>query len=354
MTRVRAIYVSATGQDDNLGDSVLRRGYLNSLRRPGVELNVLVGQNSTSYIGGLELRDTDNVYTSPSLFRRSCALSAITRKTIFAFNTGEMRLDNDYLKTFLGHLPLVLLTRARGGGAVHLGFGIRNTSPKWRRTIRFVLSLCRAVSWRDEQSQQLMRLGHVQPDWAFAELSRSRNPESPRTKIVVSLRGDRPAPPIEWIARVRALAAATGFTVAVHSQVRRDNERAEELANQLGATVAIWPEEADHAQWELTTTQTYGEAAIVISDRLHALIIAAREGAVPFGLAPASAEKLSRTMKPAGLDRFVCSATSSEAEGTQADVIEAALDPAHRGSFYRVTYEKLVDPISSPLTDVLR
>lgn len=311
---IEHIFVSATGQDDNLGDSVLRRGYLSALRGSTSNLHVLVGQNSGDYVSALSIEVSDHVYTEPGVFRRACMKTALREPTIFAFNTGEMRLDNSYLKTFVGHLPLVLATRLRGGGAIHTGYGIRAGRRRWRSAIRLILRLCTYVSWRDAVSRDEMRVGEVAPDWAvFGEQRAASVPSAARDRLVVSIRGDRGLPPESWFTGVRQLAVECELPIHVHSQVRRDNEMATTIADRLDAKWATpWPASLSHRDWELETARIYAHAGAVISDRIHALLIGAREGALPVGFTPASAEKARRTLAVLNLEHWSASALDSD------------------------------------------
>ena len=54
------VYASAVGQYDNLGDTVLRRGFLDGLRRVG-PLNVFVGKRDADYLSALGLGEADTL-----------------------------------------------------------------------------------------------------------------------------------------------------------------------------------------------------------------------------------------------------------------------------------------------------
>ena len=302
------IYVSATGQDDNLGDSVLRRNFLEHLRPYG-RLHVLVGRNSDSYVTGLRLSADDARYMDPATFRRACLRSALVRRTVFAFNTGEMRFDRAYLKTFVGHLPIVVATHLRGGFSMHVGYGIRRGSVAWRRTIVAILRLCRYVTWRDPISRGIGEVGSVTPDWAFGDPRASAisiDDDGERRYLVVSLRGDRAYPSEQWFSGVREVSEKLGLEVLTISQVLRDNDRTREIASELHCSAVLWGNES-HAEWEDEIRSIYRRSAVVVSDRLHALIIGATEGAIPFGFVPGSPEKIQRTLSAVGLDTFSAS-----------------------------------------------
>jgi hypothetical protein len=60
--------------------------------------------------------------------------------------------------------------------------------------------------------------------------------------------------------------------------------------------------EESHAEWEKKVRALHRESAIVASDRIHALIVGATEGAVPLAVSSGSTEKALRTLKPGGFD----------------------------------------------------
>ncbi|MBD8518355.1 polysaccharide pyruvyl transferase family protein [Plantibacter sp. CFBP 8804] len=308
------MFVSATGQDDNIGDSVLRRAHLDFLRSFG-SLHVLVGANSQDYISGLGLSAEDVQYSSPAGWRRSAAMSMLRRRTALAFNCGEIRLDSAYLKTYLGHLPLVLLSRLHGGYSLHLGYGVRQSAYRWRRTIGMMLRLTRLSSWRDSSSARLMRVGSVTPDWAFStgqsaqQLDKGRL--NSRNYLSLSMRGDRDFPPPNWFDSVLALAQVLDLEIVVVPQVRRDNRHNRELSERLGARFVPWEME-NHTVRETTVRALYASSSVVVSDRLHALIIGATEGAAPVGLTVGSPEKLHRTLAVVGLQDLCFAADSMD------------------------------------------
>ncbi|MGB3773297.1 MAG: hypothetical protein WBA00_19330, partial [Rhodococcus sp. (in: high G+C Gram-positive bacteria)] len=76
MSRQRAteVFVSVTGQRDNVGDTVLRRHLLEALRPHGT-LHLWVGTSPDSYLSGLRLRPDDVVYRR----RRRWRVAALRR-----------------------------------------------------------------------------------------------------------------------------------------------------------------------------------------------------------------------------------------------------------------------------------
>ncbi|GLJ60720.1 hypothetical protein GCM10017576_08490 [Microbacterium barkeri] len=333
---VTDVFVSIVGQDDNLGDSVLRRGLVEALRSPGRTLHIFTGKNGDAYVEGVGVRDDDVRYISLRAWRRAALLTSLKRRTMIVFNAGEVVVEPS--RAHLGWRELVLssVARLRGGGAVHAGLGIR--SPRYRGdlALRATLRVCRFVSWRDADSRNAIGRGGVLPDWAFA-LSREISGESSRGLLVVSMRGDRAMPSEAWCTAVKTISAREGLRICVLSQVVRDNERATQLHALLDAEeLRLW-DGASHRRHEEDVRRLYRDARYVVSDRLHALIIGVTEGALPLGLTTEENGKLARTLAPAGIGEVVEFVTDS-AQGTalaecvaeRRDAVLAAVTHARR------------------------
>lgn len=303
-------FIIVRGQEDNLGDSVLRRPLRKLLEEQAVVVHALVGDNSASYLSSVGLKAGDITYKSAARWATALTFHAMRSSgTRVVLNAGEMKLDDDhnYLGWKLGG-PLRLALR-RGCVVVQTGTGLRDTSVPAPASTAALLRRMALVNWRDAASQAVSGVGGVAPDWAFSSWAQpSRRAEHPggRPFLVVTMRGDRESPSAEWISRVRRLALSLGLEIRVVTQVVRDSRRSRELSEWLACTepALVWEQGETHLQLEATVREVYSQAAIVVSDRLHALIIAASEGAVPVGLTTGSAAKLTRTLAPVGLDHL--------------------------------------------------
>lgn len=297
---MKSVFVSVIGQEDNVGDSLLRRGLMNALRHSDIQLHVLIGSNSESYCSALGLRPDDVLYRSRGDWIRSLKVNRGRGATTYVSNAGEVQLTNG-LK-YLGRAQIVALARVRAnrGHLVHAGVGVRSPEQPSVLARWNVLRFFDLVSWRDQESRDYAGIGEVLPDWAFALGSSVDEWINERRHVAISLRGDRPAPGPGWIEAVRSLSQTWNLSPIVLSQVQRDNSRASELAAELACSSILWGGES-HTDWESRVRRVYGASDVVISDRLHSLIIGATEGAVPVGLVPGSPSKVSRTMSVVGL-----------------------------------------------------
>lgn len=303
------VLVSAVGQHDNIGDTVLRRAYLDEVRPLG-RLHVFVGDKPDGYVGGLGLQPTDVVHRSPGTWRAGVR-DGLLAGSFYGFDSGETELRRPYARRYARLAPLLAVNRARGGAAVQVGTGVR-ADDRWRVPIAAVLRLCDVVAWRDAYSRELMGVGTVEPDWALAlgADEGTLRAGTDRSLLAVSLRqgtGDvrRDPPDPAWAKRVRALADGLGVTPVVVTQVGRDAAFGDRLAHDLGVEHLTWDGD-DHAAQEARLRELYRRCSHVLSDRLHVAVVAATEGAVPVGLAAPTVlgqapDKLVRTLTAAGI-----------------------------------------------------
>lgn len=293
------MYVLATGQNDNLGDSALRRPMLEAIRADHrtLHIHMPLPWSTPDYITGLSLSPTDRLYFSAADWRASMVSS---RRPCLVFDAGQKNPAN-----WSSYRPLTrasILVRRRGGVVLHTGVGIKNpTSRRIPLIPQPSLLTYNLVYWRDQVSRDFGGTGRVAPDWAFALGTPAADwtPRDQRKTLVVTLRGDHDLPPDYWFDRVRWLAAEQGLAIVALAQVGLDDERAAYLADRLDASLLPWP--GNHESAYRSVRAAYASARAVISDRVHALILGATEGALPLGSTPLP-EKALRTLAPAGLD----------------------------------------------------
>ncbi|TFV64687.1 hypothetical protein E4P41_00100 [Geodermatophilus sp. DF01-2] len=319
MTKVFAI---GRGQYENIGDIILRRQLLDWVR-PAGEMHVYVGSSPAGYDEGLGLRPDDRVYRSLRNWYRVALGSALRGNAAYVFKPGEIQLTLIGMKEHLSVLPLLLALRLRGGTAIRAGVGTRNYAPVPRGLMRPSIALSDLTLWRDEATGAYMRTGEVMPDLAFGEgaddaaVASFSAPSPARDVLVVSMRGDDPARPYPsraWLAGVRAHAAANGLQIWAVTQVRTDDVRTVRLAADLGGQALTWHESTGHDEQERRLRALYSRTAIVLSDRLHVVIAAFTEGAVPVGAPIDGSDKVDRHFATIGVDGVSVSAAAESAE----------------------------------------
>jgi hypothetical protein len=308
------IFVSALGQLDNIGDSALRRGYLNALRFAG-RLHVLMPDDD-SYNSGLGLRAEDIRYLDRRKWRAAALRRAVAGHAGFALNAGEATLDADYTK-YCGRIAAIAaLARFRGSTVVIAGSGFRPgflgdrpaddsllAVAPW--PVRTLARRSAFVGWRDEQTRRAVDVGSVMPDWAFGlgqPSDRLLNPRqgNDRDLLVVSLRAAGPALSPERGRQIKELADRHGVEPVVAVQVVRDNDLAKKVSDDNGFRCLPW-HGGDHLEREAMLRALYARSRWVISNRVHALILGLTEGAIPLAPIELGAEKSVRIFRAAGI-----------------------------------------------------
>lgn len=319
------VFASVLGQTDNVGDTVLRRGFLNAIR-PAGDLQVFVGTRDDAYLSALGLQDSDTLHRSSGRYRKEIASAILTGRSLYAFNAGELEVRASFARQYLRMAPLLLASRLRGGRVVHTGFGIRSASP-WKYAMLPALGASNIVSWRDGYSRDSMGIGRVSPDWAFSlgssnEFLLGAETDPNRTLLAVSVRYNGLRPDATWVASTRALADRLGLSIIVVAQILRDGPLAVELARELGGESLEW-DGPDHARQEAKLREVYRRSRLLLTDRLHGAIMAVTEGAVPLGLAEDSLTKVVRSLDAAGIRGIAVDRALSDPLAVQRIAIDA-------------------------------
>ena len=287
------------GQRDNVGDSALRRAYADALRPLG-PLVVWSGGPHGDYDPGLGLAPDDRVCRSFLAWTGALLARAVRGGAVLALNAGEYTLTHRYFLKSLLLLPVAAILRLRGGRVVWAGAAIPRARRGYGWLFRLYARMANVLLWRDSETADVLYPAATMPDWAFA-LAPEETPaeDAPidattRPYLVVSLRFDRPLPSREWAREVQAMADRLGLRLLLVTQVRRDDARAREVLGMLDHAELLTWGEPDHRARELRVRSVYRDARVVLSDRLHVLIMAATEGAVPLGWVEAATTKIDR------------------------------------------------------------
>jgi hypothetical protein len=151
--------------------------------------------------------------------------------------------------------------------------------------------------WRDTKTAEFFG-GKVMPDLAFGQSG--AGPSAAREVGVISLRSDRPLPSDEWFSAVSGFLGELGLTPIIVTQVKRDDSRSAHIADRMTARLVPWLEGAHHHQEDLLR-EVYGRARVVISDRLHVLIAATIDGALPIAALTDHSDKIERHFDAVGM-----------------------------------------------------
>lgn len=323
------IFVPAIGQYENIGDIILRRQLLRWLRPLG-RLHVFLGKSPEGYAEGLELTSADVCYSSFSAWYRTGLASAVAGRAAYFFKPGEIQLSLAGLKEHVSMVPLLALIRLRGGRVARIGSGARNFAFWPKLCMAPSLALAGTTWWRDERTARYLGHGGVMPDLAFGEGDATEDALRPadRDLLVVSMRGDRPFVSAAWLEGVRQFAREHQLKVVAVTQVLRDSQTSRQLADELGGECVDWDGRAHHVKEE-ELRQVYRRTRMAISDRLHVLVAAYTNGAVPFALQSDRSDKIARHFAVVGVGDVAATVGDMQADEVAARLSKAlAAGPA--------------------------
>lgn len=297
----KQVYVVSTGVSGNLGDAVIRRRVLAWVEGLG-QRHVYVGNTTPGWLEQLQLPGEDEIY--PASRRRAWLRGLLWgRGRVLVFDPGEVPLGKAHLKSEIVFLVMCAWLRVMGGTVVRPPRAVAHYHWATGTAHRWGCRLSQTTLWRDRPSLERMRCGKLVPDTAFAE------PEGPhsdqaRNLLVLSLRAARDKPDSAWFDAIRRFARDRDLQVLAVSQVDEDESRTADLAEELedvGARFVPWGDDGDLAR-EQRVRALYARSAVVVSDRLHVLLLAAKAGAVPLEIVPRPAPKVATHFATAGID----------------------------------------------------
>lgn len=307
-------FVSLTGPAGNIGDALIRRGGLEWAIGTSDELVAYTGAGPDVWLRQLGVPNGTRVLGSKrSVARWLWLLATSPGRPVLVFEAGEVPLDRGNVLRELVFLTETLIVRAKRGVVVRPPRGIRAATQPALGLHARAARLSQIALWRDAASAALAGGGRVVPDIGFAAGTRPGAPEAERDELIVSLRGARPMPDSTWVDAVRATAASAGLRIRTVVQVREDEDRASELADALGGELEPWGDTDPVAQEELLRAR-YDRARLVVSDRMHVLVLAALSGAVPVELVPSPTHKITEAFATVGLHSLTLDATARSAD----------------------------------------
>jgi len=301
-------FVSATGPADNIGDALIRRESLRWGIGTSDELVVYVGDAPDVWLRQLRLPDGTRVLRSKrSVAKWLWLITTAPRHPVLVFESGEIPLDRGNVPRELVFLAETALVRLKGGVVVRPPRGIRAPTQPATALHGLAARWSQFALWRDAASAALVGGARVVPDIGFAAGIRTGTRWRERPDLIVSLRGTRPLPDSAWFDAVRAVADEEGLHIRTVVQVREDEQRSRELAKALGGTFEPWGD-TDPVAHEERLRKRYDDARLVISDRMHVLVLAALSGAAPLELVARPTRKITAAFETIGANE-----TSSDA-----------------------------------------
>lgn len=335
------IFVPVVGQYENIGDVVLRRELVEWLEGMG-EMHAYVGRSPLSYDEALDLPGDVVTYRGVGGWARALLTSVVRGDAIaYVYKPGEIQLTWRGLKEHIGMLPLVVATRARGGLVIRVGAGSRNFDKLPTVLFRSTLGLSNYTMWRDVRTADELGRGGVMPDLGFGQTEETEVVGAVRDRLTVTMRGDRTPPSATWREAIAGAADELGLRLTIVTQVERDERLSEELASEWHGDYVRW-EGRSHREQEREIRRVFAESALVVSDRLHALIVAISEGAGVASITDSPTDKIERHFAAAGIPIVVFDTRDRSAEDIRASIAEAHHAPSQQAAL-RGAVEQLAE-----------
>lgn len=281
------IFTSAVSQHQNLGDVVLRRKLVESLSRQGQVALLAVGC-SDAHVERIQGTSSTVRYDSRLLWLLHLGKAVIRRRAALVYSPGPQTLQDGGREICAEASRLLLSTVLRSLGTPVLRVGRSFEGNGWCLS-RLVRAHSRALAYssrRDARMKQCDPRGIVVPDiaigWGIA------NPMFSGRYLLVSVRFDRGHDLIALSKAIKKLEKTLCLRAQVITQVDFDRDVNDQLATLLDCDHVLAMSTSDDP---LSTVQhTYTNAALVVSDRLHALIFGIAHGALPVALRSNSLE----------------------------------------------------------------
>jgi O-antigen/teichoic acid export membrane protein len=330
----RTVFAAMTGDYPNIGDAIIRRETLEWVHGIG-PVHTYVGRAPDAWIDQIGAAPLGPVYRRRPGAQAWIRALLTTPRPVLLFEPGEVQLESRHVVRELVFLALGLAVKARRGTIVYAPRALARISAPSLWVYRMSARLADFSPMREQASFELVPGAVRSPDIAFARegipIGEPGASGPGRDTLVISLRGARAFPSDAWIQGVRSYADARGLRIVVSAQVRGDEARADELADALDAEAFGWGSVPDLAQ-ERRLLNLYERAALVLSDRLHVLILAASRGAIPLELVAGPSGKVRAHFAWVGVHDV-----SVDAAGMDAATVAAAIESAAARSPYELT-----------------
>lgn len=293
--RRRTVYMSVAAQESNLGDVEIRREAMGWVRDSGLPLVAYTGRMGPEYLAAFDFDPGTRFIDGSARFVGLLLSAAARRRAHLVFAPGPTVLGSSPQQVVkaASNAAFSAAVRLGGGQVLALGRAVRGSGALAVAMERLVARSCSYYLVRDPVSARLVGAGAaVIPDIG---LGRRLDPRTElRDTLAISLRGDRPLDPDRvrsWVEQGRALGLQSVFV----SQVERDDARHHDLAARFGAGLVAWGTGSHEDRLE-RVDEAYARAAVVVSDRLHALVFAATHGAGLVALIHPGEDKLATTL----------------------------------------------------------
>lgn len=300
MIQPYATFVCLTGDYPNIGDALIRRRSLAWARQDEQPVNAFVGRAPDIWCKQIGLTSADKLFRQADVWDWVVRLLKAPRRPLLVLEPGEVDIrDNQYKWEFFV-LLFTIIIRAKGGIVVRPPRALRSPGRIVKGIHGLGVLLSQYSFWREAGSLSLMKTGTLAPDIGFSEPRYGHGNSKSRKFLTISLRGAREMPSDAWYEALSSFAKAKNLEIAVVSQVRQDEERTSAIGHRLSGEIHNF-DDRDDFEHEAHLRSIYSDSEVVLSDRLHVLILAALGGATPCEVVPNPSGKISSHFETVGL-----------------------------------------------------
>ncbi|MDQ1125488.1 polysaccharide pyruvyl transferase WcaK-like protein [Microbacterium sp. SORGH_AS 505] len=304
MPRELHAFLSLVAQDDNLGDLVIRRRVFDLADASVHRLHVLIDDMPRDFLEPFRLDSRQNVsvYTNPRGFSRAMLAQAIRQRAILVLSPGPEHIRRGVLGgvQLVAQIGRTLVLRSLGARVVAIGRSVlgRKRSGVLAAASRLSAALSNVYFARDHFSVNLLASKSVRyaPDVAFSEGTSSELLIDSKDIAAFSFRAEG-MPTDDQFRIMAASVREHGLKPVLVSQVRRDDEVHRQLSTAASCDALLWGERS-HAEQLDAVMKTYDTSRLVISNRLHALILGAVQRAIPVPFSRQNGAKTVETLSP--------------------------------------------------------
>lgn len=274
-------FVSAIAQYDNLGDLEIRRAALQWVRGWSDEVHLLIGDAPPDFVAALAPPTAlARTYRSRWAFAVAVLRATARGRVCLLLSPGPVVAASTIRAAVgdLANLVQSLLVRAASGHVLAIGRSYRPSRSRIGTRLMVIAARLHTVGCiRDARSSVYVTPSHgIVPDIAVAS-AESASAERPRAAL--SFRSDR-TPSDALMVALLEWCFTNDLEPVLVTQVARDGDQHARLASRHGIAHSAWSEASYEDQMRRVRT-VYSSSRFVFTDRLHAAIIGANEGAFP-------------------------------------------------------------------------
>lgn len=314
LAKPTAVYMSIAAQSDNLGDIVIRRNLVRWLCGTSARLHLVAEGMPCAYVDAFDLPPGVVLHRRTSTWLASLLRDVAIGRAMLVYAPGPQGLEDTTkaLVRGLGNTLLSLLCSSAGKGVLVIGRAYRGEGPLAGAMARLVVRRSRLAALRDNVSSSIVGADNatVYPDLGILPEPGQdvRTGTTSRRILALSIRSDRELPS-NLIPELVDYADQNQLRIVFVTQVRRDEECHLSLSSKVpGSEVVRWA--GSHKEQLQRVLEVYRSASVVVSNRLHGLLLGWSQGAQPVPLVDAHDSKLLPTLASIGAALNVADGTA--------------------------------------------